>query len=100
MNSFEIGLVSSILTVGGLIGALLAGTAAARYGRLKAMRFNTFFFIVGPILEAMASNVRLMATGRFVSGLGAGAATVIVPIYISEVRSIYHIANSSNPTAC
>lgn len=85
MNTLEVGVVSSIMTVGGLIGALAAGTASARYGRLRTMRYNTAFFTLGPILEAMAPNVAVMAIGRFISGLGAGAATVVVPIYISEV---------------
>lgn len=85
MESLEIGVVSSIMTVGGLIGALAAGTAASKLGRLRTMRYNTVFFAIGPVLEALAPSVAVMAVGRFISGLGAGAATVVVPIYISEV---------------
>lgn len=48
------------------------------------MRYNTAFFILGPVFEALAPNVGVMATGRFISGLGVGAASVVVPIYISE----------------
>ena len=85
MNPFEIGVVSSIFTIGGLIGALVAGSAAARYGRLSTMRYTTGFFTFGPIFEATAPNVGLMSLGRFISGIGAGAAVVVVPIYISEI---------------
>lgn len=85
MNSLQIGIVTSIFTLGGLIGALAAGPLAAGYGRLPTMRLTTVFFILGPALTAPAPNIALMATGRFVSGVGAGAAVVVTPIYISEV---------------
>lgn len=85
MNPTEFGLVSSLFTLGGLIGALGAGPVSAKYGRLKCMLATTGFFIVGPIFEALATNIPVITVGRFISGLGAGAAVVVVPIFISEV---------------
>ena len=85
MNPTQLGLVSSIFTLGGLIGALSAGPLAARKGRLVTMRLTTAFFAVGPAAEALAPNIGVMTAGRFVSGLGAGAAVVVVPIYLSEI---------------
>jgi MFS family permease len=85
MNTTQLGLVSSIFTLGGLIGALGAGPVAARYGRLTTMRLTTIFCTLGPVGEALAPNIGALATGRFVSGLGAGAALVVVPIYLSEI---------------
>jgi len=85
MDSTQIGLVSSIFTLGGLCGALAAGPISTRYGRLRAMQWTTLPFILGPVFEAFAINIAMMAVGRFISGLGAGAAVVVVPIYISEV---------------
>ncbi len=85
MNPTQLGLVSSMFTFGGLIGALVAGPLSARYGRLLPMRITTAFFTLGPVGEALAPNIPVMAVGRFLSGVGAGAAVVIVPIYISEI---------------
>jgi len=85
MSSFEFGLVTSIFTVGGLLGALLCGPWVTTYGRLQTMCYTTGFFTLGPIAEACAPNVAVLAVGRFISGLGAGASVVVVPIYISEV---------------
>jgi MFS family permease len=85
MNSTQFGLVSSIFTLGGLLGALSAGPLSARYGRYKSMLLSTVPFIVGPVFEVLATDIPLMAIGRFVSGLGAGASVVIAPIFISEV---------------
>ncbi|KAF4304587.1 mfs glucose transporter [Botryosphaeria dothidea] len=79
------GLVSSIFTLGGLIGALSAGPVASRYGRLRCMHLTTIFFVTGPVFEALSPNTGVLALGRFLSGVGAGAAVVVVPIYISEI---------------
>ena len=49
------------------------------------MRLNTIPIIVGPIITAFAPNVAAMSIGRLLSGVGAGAALVVVPIYISEI---------------
>lgn len=85
MNTTQFGVVSSIFTLGGLLGALAAGSFSAKYGRYKAMLITTLPFIVGPVFEALSSNIAILTIGRFISGLGAGAAVVVVPIYVSEV---------------
>ncbi|KAI9680682.1 MAG: hypothetical protein M1817_004122 [Caeruleum heppii] len=85
MSTAVFSFVSSIYTLGGLLGALLAGPCSSRYGRLLTMRFTTLFFVFGPLAEALAPNVATMSIGRFLSGVGAGAAIVVVPMYISEI---------------
>jgi len=85
MDSTQFGLVSSIFTLGGLTGALVAGPLSARYGRYLTMLGTTVFFTLGGTLEALSTNLATMIVGRLISGLGAGAAVVVVPIYISEV---------------
>ncbi|MCJ1266908.1 hypothetical protein MMC22_006793 [Lobaria immixta] len=85
MNTNQFAVVSAIYTLGGLLGALGAGSFCNKYGRLRAMRLTTLFFVVGPLLESLAVNIALLCLGRFISGIGAGAAVVVVPIYISEI---------------
>ncbi|KAJ5924957.1 hypothetical protein N7454_007596 [Penicillium verhagenii] len=46
---------------------------------------HNFFFVLGPVTEALASSIPILALGRFVSGVGCGAALVVSPIYVSEV---------------
>ncbi|KAF7507372.1 hypothetical protein GJ744_010689 [Endocarpon pusillum] len=88
MNGNEFAFVQSKYTVGGLVGALIAGPAATKYGRLVTMRFATIAFILGSVAEALASNTSAMSDGRFVSGIGAGAATVVCPIYVAEISPL------------
>ncbi|KAJ5815843.1 General substrate transporter [Penicillium robsamsonii] len=85
MTPSQFGLVSSIYTLGGLVGALLAGPIATKYGRLLALRATTVFFVLGPVAETLAPAISLLSLGRFLSGIGSGAAIVVGPIYISEV---------------
>lgn len=85
MNPLQFGLVSSFFTLGGLIGALSGGPVTGKLGRLRAMMIASILAAIGPVIEALASNIGLFIVGRFIAGLGAGAATVIVPIYISEI---------------
>jgi len=85
MTSSQFGLVSSIYTLGGLVGALLAGPVSTKYGRRFTLRATTVFFILGPVAETLAPAIPLLALGRFLSGVGSGAAIVVGPIYVSEI---------------
>ncbi|CAK7274127.1 Bifunctional purine biosynthesis protein PurH [Sporothrix epigloea] len=85
MSEAQFAFVSSVFTIGGLIGALVAGPYCSRYGRLLAMQMTALLFVAGSIAETFAMSITILAIGRVFNGLGAGAATVIVPLYISEV---------------
>jgi MFS family permease len=85
MNATELGVVSSMFTLGGFIGAMAGGPLGNKYGRIRTMMGTIFFFALGPIFEALAPNIGVLALGRLISGLGAGASVVVVPIYISEI---------------
>lgn len=85
MDPTQWGAVGSLYTLGGLLGALSAGTLAGRYGRRRTMQLTTIFFALGPLFEALSPNMGVLAFGRLLSGVGAGAAVVVVPLYISEI---------------
>lgn len=85
MTPTQWGVVGSMYTLGGLIGALSAAPLAGKYGRLRAMQMTTLFFAIGPVFEALSPSIAVMAFGRLLSGIGAGASVVIVPLYISEI---------------
>jgi sugar porter (SP) family MFS transporter len=85
MNTFQWGLVQSIFTVGGFIGALFSGAVATKHGRLFTMKWAAFFLALGPFAMTRAESIRMLAFGRAISGLGAGIATVVAPLYVSEI---------------
>ncbi len=85
MNDAQYAVVSSMFTLGGLFGALTSGRLASARGRLFVMRLTSIFFAAGSVVETFAGSIAVMSMGRILAGVGAGAATVIVPLYISEV---------------
>ncbi|PKS05835.1 hypothetical protein jhhlp_007664 [Lomentospora prolificans] len=85
MSDAEFATISSVYTIGGLIGALSAGPISSNQGRLPAMRLTALSYFAGSFLETISASVFTLGSGRLITGLGAGASTVIVPLYISEV---------------
>lgn len=85
MDATQLGVVSSMFTLGGLIGALAAGPITAKAGRVRTMLLAAIAATIGPVFEAAAPNIGTMALGRFFAGLGAGGAMVVVPIYIFDI---------------
>ncbi|KAF4120062.1 Sugar (and other) transporter [Geosmithia morbida] len=85
MDEAAFATVSSMFTLGGLLGALGAGPFSSRNGRLASMRLASLFYIMGSAVETFSPSATPMAVGRFAAGAAAGASTVIVPLYISEI---------------
>jgi len=85
MSKATFATVAAIFTAGGLVGALAAGPLCSQYGRKIAMQCTAVAFVLGSTLGTLAGSVPLLAVGRICTGLGAGASTVIVPLYISEI---------------
>ncbi|KAG5925019.1 hypothetical protein E4U42_004495 [Claviceps africana] len=85
MSEAAFATASSMFTVGGLFGALAAGPLSSSRGRLSAMAYTSLLYGIGAATETLSNTVFVMCIGRLLAGLGAGASTVIVPLYISEI---------------
>jgi MFS family permease len=86
MNSSEWSVLVATLTVGGLIGSLFIGSRLAnRFGRRGALMGNNASLLIGSLIMGGASSYSAMLLGRFLIGVGCGAVTVIVPMYIAEI---------------
>ena len=85
MSDATFATISSIFTIGGLIGALAAGPITSSRGRWLSIQITAALYVLGAAIETLSQSPVVMAAGRLISGVGAGASTVIVPLYISEV---------------
>lgn len=65
MSDATFSLVTSLFTVGGLLGSLSANLVMDRYGRKGASRFSALFNIAGAAISGLAPSVAPMALGRF-----------------------------------
>lgn len=78
-------IVVSALVIGAAIGSLFAGQIADATGPKRALVFNNIFTLTGCTISAFAVGFYSMTAGRFITGWGAGAASLYVPRYIAEV---------------
>lgn len=77
--------IVSTLQAGCFLGALLAGYVADKLGRRKGLMIAATSAIVGSVMQAAADgHFAVMYIGRFVAGVGVGAASMITPLYTSE----------------
>ena len=77
--------IVTTLQCGCFVGALIAGPVADRLGRRPALMIAAVLAIVGTIMQAAASGeIAVLYVGRFITGLGVGAASMVTPVYISE----------------
>jgi len=79
------GFAVSMALWGTVIGAIFGGIPAAKYGRRKNLIFVGFLYFVSAVGSGLAPDVITFAIARFIGGLGVGAATVVSPMFISEI---------------
>ena len=79
------GFVVSVALIGCVIGALFIGKPADKYGRRFILRYMALFFLISMLLTGLAANLTIFIIGRFIGGLAVGGASVVTPMYISEV---------------
>ncbi|SCU95661.1 LANO_0E10968g1_1 [Lachancea nothofagi CBS 11611] len=80
-----IGNMVSILEIGALISSLMVGRLGEKWGRRRTIRYGSFIFIVGGLIQTSALRMSHLIVGRVISGLGVGLLSTIVPIYQSEI---------------
>ncbi|CAO3686482.1 unnamed protein product [Rhizopus stolonifer] len=79
------GNVVSLLQAGCCVGALLVNFLADPLGRKWTIVISSFVFIIGSILQVAAQNLDTMMAGRFFGGMGIGACSMLVPMYVAEI---------------
>ncbi|RDA86491.1 hypothetical protein CP532_2007 [Ophiocordyceps camponoti-leonardi (nom. inval.)] len=79
------GTIVGLLSIGALIGALIAGKMADAIGRRLSISLSAFFTCIGTAIEVSSSTSwPQFAVGRLVTGLSIGSMSVVVPMYQSE----------------
>ena len=79
------GLIVALLSIGTLIGALLAAPLADRIGRRLSISMWSAIIAIGFVIQISASTAWYQVMiGRLVAGLGVGALSLLVPMYQAE----------------
>ena len=85
LSNFQQELVTSLLLVGAVIGALAAGRVSDMIGRRPTVLITALVFIVGVLLAAFTPTYPLLLVARIIIGLAVGSASMTVPLYIGEI---------------
>ncbi|KAF5103147.1 hypothetical protein D0Z03_000285 [Geotrichum reessii] len=78
-------LITSATSLGALIFALIGGPLADWAGRKWVISGANILFIIGAIIQVSAHRLWAMIVGRFIMGWGVGLASLVAPLYISEM---------------
>ncbi|KAL1204648.1 Sugar transporter ERD6 [Cardamine amara subsp. amara] len=81
----EYAMFGSIMTLGGLIGAVFSGKVADVLGRKRTMLFCQSFCVTGWLCIAFAQDALWLDCGRLLIGIGVGLFSYVIPIYIAEI---------------
>jgi major inositol transporter-like SP family MFS transporter len=85
LSSVAEGAVVSSLLFGAVVGALVGGKMADALGRRGSILICAILFLVGALGSGFSPTVALMVASRIILGLGVGAASVTVPVYLAEM---------------
>lgn len=78
-------LVTGMVLIGAVAGAVVAGQLADRLGRRKSIIILATLFLIGSGGSAAAQTLPWLLAGRFIVGFAIGGASFVGPLYIAEI---------------
>lgn len=85
LTSAMVGWAASSAIWGCVLGAMIAGYLSDRFGRKKVLIVTAVLFFISALGAAIPNNLTEFVIARFIGGVGVGAASMLSPLYISEI---------------
>ena len=85
LSVFEHGVTVSIALVGTVLGSIIGGIPAEKYGRRTTLFIIAVCYLLSSIGTAYAADWSIFLIFRFLGGIGVGVSSVVAPMYISEI---------------
>lgn len=86
-GGFWKGLLTAMIELGALLGALNQGWIADKLSRRYSILVAVVVFTIGSVLQTAAVEYGMLTFARFVGGLGIGMLSMVAPLYISEIST-------------
>ncbi|HVQ85167.1 MAG TPA: sugar porter family MFS transporter [Mycobacterium sp.] len=77
-------LLTTMVVIGQIVGALGAGVLANAIGRKKSVLLILVAYAVFALLGAFSVSFPMLLTARFLLGLTIGVTVVVIPVYVAE----------------
>lgn len=85
LSTLDKSLITSCTSLFALVASPVTGIMADRLGRKTVIVVADVLFVIGALCQALTTNVPGMIAGRSIVGLAIGSASLVVPLYISEL---------------
>lgn len=85
LSTLDKSLITSCTSLFALVASPVTGIMADRLGRKTVIVVGDVLFVIGALCQALTTNVPGMIAGRSIVGLAIGSASLVVPLYISEL---------------
>jgi SP family arabinose:H+ symporter-like MFS transporter len=85
LSDSMVGWAASSAILGCIMGSLTAGSLSDRLGRKKVLIFTAILFAISSIGASLPESLTGFVLFRVIGGMGIGAASMLSPLYISEV---------------
>ncbi|WBW71024.1 myo-inositol transmembrane transporter [Schizosaccharomyces osmophilus] len=85
LSSKQRELITSATPFAALLSGITSGWLADLLGRKRLLMYADGIFVLGSIIMAVSKNIATLVAGRFIVGWGIGLASLIVPMYITEL---------------
>ncbi len=77
--------LASLIMLGALLGAAVAGPLFDSLGRRSALVLAAVFYIIGTAIQTVAFSYAMLCIGRGVMGIAGGISMLIAPTFIAEL---------------
>ncbi|NOX65932.1 MAG: sugar porter family MFS transporter [Chlorobi bacterium] len=85
LSSFWLGFTVTSALIGTIIGAIMIGKPADKYGRRNTLFIVAVLYFISALGSAFAWDWYSFLIFRFIGGIGVGGASVVSPMYIAEI---------------
>lgn len=84
-DASHIGLITTVLFMGGFVGSFPASPVSDRYGRKAGILIGSFFTLAGTIIQSSACGLAQFMVGRALLGVGISFTCVACPSMVAEL---------------
>ena len=86
------GVAMTTALVGCLVGAMIAGGMADRYGRKPLLMFSAVLFTVSALATGWYDNFTMFNIARFIGGVGIGVASALAPMCVVSASPMHQVS--------